>query len=86
MPNAPSEKDLVAVMHVVDAAGRWESGGAAWVRIASVLPLLRPLAMIAELPLVRRFVEPLYRLVARNRGRLSQVVGLRACSYRGDRT
>lgn len=86
VPGAPGEQDLAEVMHVVDASGRWDRGGAAWVRIAHSVPLLRPLAMIAELPVVRRLVEPLYRLVARNRGRLSRVVALRTCSFRGDQT
>ena len=41
LPGAPNEQDLMAAMHVVDASGHWERGGAAWVRIARTVPLLR---------------------------------------------
>jgi predicted DCC family thiol-disulfide oxidoreductase YuxK len=80
IPDAPSEHDLLAAMHVVDAAGRWDRGGAAWLRIAAVVPLLRPLAVAGRLPMVGAGVERLYQLVARNRHRLSRMLGLDMCT------
>ena len=80
-PSAPSPADLRASMHVVDAADRWERGGAAWLWIAHTVPQLRPLARLAELPLIRWAIEPVYALVARNRHRISGLVGLHACPH-----
>jgi hypothetical protein len=36
---------------------------------------LRPIARLGRLPLVNQLVEPLYRLVARHRHRLSRLLG-----------
>jgi predicted DCC family thiol-disulfide oxidoreductase YuxK len=66
-------------MHVRDG-GRWSVGGAAWLRIAEVVPTLRPLAILARLPFVHPFVEPVYRVIARNRHRISRLLGDDACS------
>jgi predicted DCC family thiol-disulfide oxidoreductase YuxK len=79
VPDAPEIRALLASMHVRDRAGRWSVGGAAWVRIASEIPLLRPLAFLARLPGLRTLVEPAYALVAANRHRISRLLGDDAC-------
>ncbi len=84
--NAPAKDELVATLHVVDASGRWTRGAAALVRIGQALPVLRPLAMLAELPFLRFAIEPLYALVARNRHRIGRLLRLNGCNYRGDAT
>jgi predicted DCC family thiol-disulfide oxidoreductase YuxK len=79
LPDAPSEDRLLEEMHVRDAAGRWSIGGQGWLRIADALPALRPLALLARLPFVHPLVEPVYRLVARNRHRISRLLGDDGC-------
>jgi predicted DCC family thiol-disulfide oxidoreductase YuxK len=79
LPDAPPLAVLRDALHVRDASGRWASGGAALVRIGRELPVLRPAALVAGLPGVRRLVEPAYRVVARNRHRISRWLGLTAC-------
>jgi predicted DCC family thiol-disulfide oxidoreductase YuxK len=85
VPGAPSERRLLEGMHVRDHAGRWSVGGAAWLRIAQVVPALRPLRLLARLPFVRPFVEPVYGLIASNRHRISRLLGDEACVRRGGR-
>jgi predicted DCC family thiol-disulfide oxidoreductase YuxK len=85
LPDAPSLDALRDVLHVRDASGRWTAGGAALVGIGRALPLLRPIAVAASLPGFRRLVEPGYRLVARNRHRISRWLGLTACRVDGPR-
>jgi len=79
LSDAPPLAVLRDALHVRDASGRWTSGGAALVRIGRELPVLRPAALVAGLPGVRHMVEPTYRLVARNRHRISRWLGLTAC-------
>jgi predicted DCC family thiol-disulfide oxidoreductase YuxK len=79
VPDAPPGDRLLDKMHVRDG-GRWSVGGAAWLRIAEVVPTLRPLAILARLPFVHPFVEPVYRVIARNRHRISRLLGDDACS------
>jgi predicted DCC family thiol-disulfide oxidoreductase YuxK len=79
IPDAPSEEELATTLHVLDGAGHWERGGAACLRIATVLPALAPLSLVGRLPLVRGWIERLYELVARNRHRLSRSFGLDNC-------
>ncbi|MEA2622336.1 MAG: DCC1-like thiol-disulfide oxidoreductase [Chloroflexota bacterium] len=67
------------LMHARDAAGRWFVGGQAWLRIAELVPVLRPLGSLARLPLVRGFVEPVYAFVARNRHHISRLLGDDGC-------
>jgi hypothetical protein len=43
------------------------------------VPALRPFAGAAGRPGIRALVEPAYRLVARNRHRISRRLGLTAC-------
>lgn len=78
-PDAPPIERLLQSMHVRDGQGRWEAGGAAWLTISDVVPLLHPLGIVARLPVIRGFVEPAYELVARNRHRLSRLLGDDAC-------
>jgi len=85
LADAPPPAVLGEALHVRDAAGRWAVGGAALVRIGRALPLLRPFALVAGLPGIRRLVEPAYRLVARNRHRISRGLGLTACRVDRDR-
>lgn len=65
---------LSSALHVVEPDGRWISGGEAVLRIAETVPRLRPIARLGRLPLVNPLVEPLYRLVARHRHRLSRLL------------
>lgn len=76
---APSLESLLQTMHVRDGDGRWSVGGAAWIRISQEVGLLRPLALLARLPLIRRLVEPTYSLIAANRQRMSRLLGDDAC-------
>ena len=78
--DAPPVDVLLGSMHVRDQAGRWSVGGAAWIRLAREVPLLRPLAIVAGLPIISRLVEPAYSLVATHRHWLSHVLGADACS------
>ena len=84
LPAAPSQEQMLASMHVVDAEGRWAAGGEAFLRIAGLVPVLLPLALVGRLPLLRSLVQPLYELVAANRHRLSRLLGDVACRFPGD--
>lgn len=79
VPDAPSEDRLLDRMHVRDGEGHWSIGSEGWLRIADAVPALRPLALLARLPFVRTFVEPVYAAVARNRHRISRLLGDDAC-------
>ncbi|MEP7082915.1 MAG: DCC1-like thiol-disulfide oxidoreductase family protein [Chloroflexota bacterium] len=81
--DTPPDDVLLERMHVRDEAGRWESGGAALIRIAGLVPVLRPLAVAGRLPPVRWSFEAWYRIVARNRHRLGRLLGLDGCTYQG---
>lgn len=83
LDDAPPEEILLEAMHVRDRDGRWDRGGSALVRIAAVVPLLRPVAVAARVPLVRWALEAWYRVVAHNRHRLGRLLGLDSCTYRG---
>lgn len=83
LDDAPPEGVLLETMHVRSRDGRWERGGAALLRIAGAVPVLRPLAVAGRVPLVRWGFEAWYRVVARNRHRLGRVLGLDGCTYRG---
>ncbi|HKB28749.1 MAG TPA: DUF393 domain-containing protein [Candidatus Limnocylindrales bacterium] len=78
--DAPRVDVLLGAMHVRDQAGRWSAGGAACLRIAEEVPILRPFAVIGRLPLIRRLVEPAYALVSAHRHQLGRVLGEDACS------
>lgn len=83
LDDAPPERLLLESMHVRDDAGRWDRGGAALLRIARVVPILRPLAIAGRLPFARLGFEAWYRVIARNRHRLGRLLGLDGCTYRG---
>ena len=83
LKDPPRPEVLLDTMHVRTRDGQWERGGAALIRIAAAVPLLRPLAVAGRLPLVRWAFEAWYRLIARNRHRLGRILGLEGCTYRG---
>lgn len=68
-----ASRDLGSALHVVEPDGSVRSGAAAVLRIAEVVPRLRPFARLGRLPVVRHLVEPMYGLVARHRHRLSRL-------------
>jgi predicted DCC family thiol-disulfide oxidoreductase YuxK len=82
VPGSPPAATLLASMHVRDGAG-WTHGGDAWLRVAAAVPALRPLHLVGRLPLGRAGVNAAYRVVARNRHRLSRILRLDRCTYRG---
>jgi predicted DCC family thiol-disulfide oxidoreductase YuxK len=79
-PDAPSQDRLLESMHARSASGRWFAGGAAWLEVARAVPLLRPLNLVARLPVMRSLVEPAYALIARNRHRISRLLGDGSCN------
>jgi predicted DCC family thiol-disulfide oxidoreductase YuxK len=81
----PDLDQLLARLHVRDAEGRWSSGGGAMLRIAEMIPLLFPLAVIARLPGAERVTEAAYEVVARNRRALSGWLRLDACRFDPER-
>lgn len=81
-PDAPPETELIELMHARDAEGDWFKGGRAWLRISDEVPLLRPLGLVARLPLIRDLVEPVYVVIAGNRHRISRLLGEGACRTR----
>jgi predicted DCC family thiol-disulfide oxidoreductase YuxK len=81
--DAPPVDRLLARMHVRDAAGHWSIGGEGWLRIAEVVPALRPLARLGQLPFVRPFIGPVYGQVAKNRHRIGRLLGDGACAKPG---
>jgi predicted DCC family thiol-disulfide oxidoreductase YuxK len=68
-----ASRDLGSALHVIEADGSIRSGAAAVLRIADIVPRLRPFARLGRLPVVNRLVEPMYGLVARHRHRLSRL-------------
>lgn len=77
--DAPARDLLLEAIHVRDQDGHWSVAGAAWIRIGLEITVLRPLALLAGLALIRRFVEWAYARVAGNRHGLSQLFGDDAC-------
>ena len=78
--DAPPVQVLLEALHVRDLEGRWSLGGAAWIRIAEEVPLLRPLAVLARVPAIQGLVEWTYARVAGNRHRISHLLGDDACA------
>jgi predicted DCC family thiol-disulfide oxidoreductase YuxK len=74
----PAPGDLAAALHVVDAEGRWASGGEAILRASDRLPRLRPFVRVARSRLFAPFLEPAYRFVADHREWFSAFAGARA--------
>ena len=75
----PSAAELRQAIHVRDASGRWFTGGAATIRIAGEIRPLRLLATVAGTPILARRIDAIYELVARNRHRISRLLGDAAC-------
>ncbi len=78
--DAPPAKVLLDANHVRDSEGQWTFAGAALTRIAEQVPPLRPIAIVARIAVVSRFVESTYARVAGNRHRISRLLGDDACS------
>ena len=78
--DAPPMGILLAAIHVRDRDGRWSIAGAAWIRIAEEVTLLRPVAVVARVSAIRIGIELVYALVARNRHRISHILGDQACA------
>jgi predicted DCC family thiol-disulfide oxidoreductase YuxK len=78
-PDGPSRIELESELHAFDERGRWFSGAAATVEVARRIPVLRPVALVARLPLGLTVLELGYRILAANRHRVSALLGLRAC-------
>lgn len=81
--NAPRVQDLLETLHARDLRGQWLTGADAWLGIAGAVPILRPIAIAGRVPIGRWWVGALYEVVARNRHRLSTLLGLERCTYRG---
>jgi predicted DCC family thiol-disulfide oxidoreductase YuxK len=79
-PGGPERADLLEALHVRDASGRWYRGGAAAPRIASVVPVLVPLAIVGRLPVMTWLVEWAYRFVANHRLAISTALDLERCA------
>ena len=73
----PTRRELRSALHVRDESGRWERGGMAALRIASVIPVLAPLALIGRAPGMPGVVDRAYVVVARNRRLISRVLRIR---------
>ena len=73
----PTRRELRSALHVRDEGGRWERGGRAALRIATVIPVLAPLALVGRAPGMQGLVERAYVLVARNRRLISRVLGIK---------
>jgi predicted DCC family thiol-disulfide oxidoreductase YuxK len=73
-----SPEARLASWHLATPDGRLYSGGAAVAPLARLLPFGAVIAALASR--FPRTTERLYRLVARNRGRLGRAVGAVACA------
>ena len=67
--------EMSGALHVFESDGSWSSGSEAVLRIVDTIPRLRPIDLLGRLPVVSLFVEPLYRLIAQHRHRLSRILG-----------
>ena len=72
----PGRRELMRALHVRDGEGPWHRGGDAALRIASVVPVLVPLALVGRLPGVSGGVEWVYRLVADHRHLIGRLLGI----------
>ena len=79
LPGMPAHDELMGALHAVDSDGHWFVGAAAAVEIARHVPSLRPISMIAKLPLAMPILNVLYRVVADNRRVLSRLLRLDVC-------
>lgn len=82
LSDAPPRHQLEGVLHARNADGTWFTGGEVFVQIARRIPILVPLSLVARLPFAMPAIDAAYDLVARNRRRLSQLLGLKVCQVR----
>lgn len=68
--------------HGVDEEGRWWMGADAVIEITRRVSVLRPISRLARVPLAMTLVDGGYRLLARNRHRLSRLFGMDNCRTR----
>lgn len=64
-----SEAEALVEMYVVDGRGRRDAGFEGYLRIALVVPLMWPLALLGRLPGLRQIGHAVYGVVAANRVR-----------------
>src|SRR5262245_19980097 len=62
-----SEAEVLVEMYVVDAAGHRDAGYEGYLKIARVVPLMWPMALVGPLPGIRQIGHVIYRWVAANR-------------------
>ena len=66
-------------MHVQEeATGRRYAGAAAVARLVREVPFIGPIGWLYYVPVLRQVADALYRLVARNRHRISRILGWQA--------
>ena len=73
----PSPRQLRQSLHVRDPRGTWFRDGGAVLRVATAIPALWPLAIVARLPGTRPAVEAAYRWVADHRSAISRALRIR---------
>lgn len=78
-PDAPPMAELLLALHARDSGGRWHRGGDAVLTALETLPRWRVLPRVVRRTPLGLVVEPLYRLVAANRGLASRLFGAEAC-------
>jgi len=81
---APSLAAMTATLHAGVPGRGWSTGGAAALRIARAIPVLRTLAVVGSLPILNRLVEPGYQLLASHRDQIGRLVGADRCRFAGD--
>ena len=64
-----SEAEALVEMYVVDGRGRRTAGFEGYLRIALVVPVLWPLALLGRLPGLRQIGHAVYGVIAANRVR-----------------
>jgi predicted DCC family thiol-disulfide oxidoreductase YuxK len=62
-----TEADVFIEMYVVEPSGRRHGGYDGFLRLARVIPLLWPLAVVGALPGIRQLGRKIYRIIAANR-------------------
>ncbi len=70
----PPVKKLRDELHLIDPTGGVHKGAEAVFYLARILPRTRKYSKILSLPIVGLLARPVYRLVSRNRFRLSSMI------------
>jgi len=78
----PTLDELLDSLHAVDEQGRWWVGADAVVEIARRVAVLAPVSLVARSPYAMVVLDIGYRWIARNRRRLSRLLGMAACYVR----